>query len=597
MRSFVFRERGCSTLRIGTKMIVGYILLIIIPFLFFAIFVYAQLNEKLTTQYQLANQQNIEQLAVNLDASFLKIESLYSIYQNNSALIDYLRGNELNDRDLIYSYLKDISPALSFASLAEAQVDNLTVYPKTQRKMLTVSGFKPYEEGRKELTDAELSALSPKSGLWKRAETGGTLSLVFYHKIYNDLYSNDLGILAISVHSSLVEDFVQSLRSMHSGNTVLLTDANGQTIYRSIDNENNFKTLDDAARRVHAGEKEHVNARFIVNSAPIKQLGWTVIEINPRESLVHLIRVKQWWLLGGVGLLLLLSTLYYAILSSLTKRMLLLSRHMRRVGPDWLGHSYTGPVGKDEFGYLISNYNAMIARIDELVNRVQKVEILKKDAEFKMLQAQIQPHFLYNTLETMRMLARANDDSTVSEMAYSLGSLMRYSLSRKDNTTIGEEWEYLRQYLAIHKIRMPDLQIEWEKDEAATSIPCPRFILQPLVENSILHGFSKRRGGKLVSIRMAVQGEFVIIIVADNGTGVSDDRMRLLQQKLRDNNGYDEGGISETEGIGLSNVLQRVKAYFGPQSSLALESKLGEGTVCTLKLYLEERDHAKLDDH
>lgn len=280
-------------------MIVGYILLIIIPFLFFAIFVYAQLNEKLTTQYQLANQQNIEQLAVNLDASFLKIESLYSIYQNNSALIDYLRGNELNDRDLIYSYLKDISPALSFASLAEAQVDNLTVYPKTQRKMLTVSGFKPYEEGRKELTDAELSALSPKSGLWKRAETGGTLSLVFYHKIYNDLYSNDLGILAISVHSSLVEDFVQSLRSMHSGNTVLLTDANGQTIYRSIDNENNFKTLDDAARRVHAGEKEHVNARFIVNSAPIKQLGWTVIEINPRESLVHLIRVKQWWLLGG----------------------------------------------------------------------------------------------------------------------------------------------------------------------------------------------------------------------------------------------------------------------------------------------------------
>lgn len=170
---------------------------------------------------------------------------------------------------------------------------------------------------------------------------------------------------------------------------------------------------------------------------------------------------------------------------------------MRRVGPDWLGHSYTGPVGKDEFGYLISNYNAMIARIDELVNRVQKVEILKKDAEFKMLQAQIQPHFLYNTLETMRMLARANDDSTVSEMAYSLGSLMRYSLSRKDNTTIGEEWEYLRQYLAIHKIRMPDLQIEWEKDEAATSIPCPRFILQPLVENSILHGFSKRRGGSL----------------------------------------------------------------------------------------------------
>ena len=582
-------------MRIGTKMIVGYILLIIIPFLFFAMFIYVQMSDKLATQYQLANQQNIEQLAANLDASLLKIESLYSIYQNNSALIDYLRGDELNDRDLIYSYLREISPAFSFGSLAEPQVDSLIVYPRYQSKLLSVSEFRPYEEWRSVLTSGELNALSPKQGLWKIAANGKPPSLVYYHKIYNDQYTNDLGILAISVRSSIIEEFVQSLRGVHPGNTVLLTDGQGRLMYRGASSRSASRVPEEAVRQVLAGVREGVDGRFILNSAPLKQPGWKVVEINPRESLFHLVRVKQWWLVGGASLLFLLSALYYAILSSLTKRMVLLSRHMRRVGSDSLGHSYAGPVGNDEFGFLISNYNAMIARMDELVNRVQKVELLKKDAEFKMLQAQIQPHFLYNTLETMRMLARAHGDSIVSEMAYSLGNLLRYSLSKKDVATLGEEWEYVRQYLAIHQIRMPELQINWKKDESAASISCPRFILQPLVENSIMHGLSKRRGANRISVRMAVEGEGVAIEVADNGAGIADDRLALLRQTLRGSSSYDEG-LSDGGGIGLGNVVQRVKAYFGPSSSLTIESKLGEGTVCTLRLNLEERDHVELDD-
>ncbi|MBD3917201.1 sensor histidine kinase [Paenibacillus sp. PR3] len=582
-------------MRIGTKMFVGYILLIIVPFICFAYFVYSQLNAKLTTQYHLANQQNIEQLSANLDASLLKIESLYSIYQNNSALIDYLRGDAMNDRDLIYAYLKEISPAFSFGSLAEPQIDGLFVYPKYQRKLLTVSGIRPYEELQGELTNGELRTLSPKQGLWKKVKDADALSLVYYHQIYNDLYTNELGILAITVRSSIIDDFVQSIRHMHPGNAIVIIDNEGRVVFRNSD-ATTFGQLNEAALQEFTAVGDSSTSPFIVNSAPVKRLGWTVIELNPRESLFHLFRVKQWWLVAAVGLLILLSFLYYAIVSSLTKRVILLSRHMRKVGPESLGRSYAGPAGKDELGYLISNYNAMIARMDELVNRVQKVELLKKDAEFRMLQAQIQPHFLYNTLETMRMLARSHGDSIVSEMAYSLGNLMRYSLSKKDDASLGEEWEYLRQYLDIHQIRMPELHMEWMKDEAAAALSCPRYILQPLVENSILHGLSKRRGQKTIAVRMTLDGEFVTIVVADNGVGIPEERLAQLHQMLRGTHIAEESMHSDTGGIGLGNVIQRVKAYFGPQSSLTLESKLGVGTTCTLRLYREDREHAESVD-
>ena len=156
-------------MRISTKMIVGYVLLIVLPFLLFAVFIYMQLFDKLLTQYQLSNQQNIEQLAGNLDSTLGKIESLQSIYQNNAALIDYLRDEYTDDRDLIYFYLREISPAISFATLAEPSVQSLTIYPKSQKRLLTVTGFRPFHDIYNKLTRDEISGLRPSKGLWKKS--------------------------------------------------------------------------------------------------------------------------------------------------------------------------------------------------------------------------------------------------------------------------------------------------------------------------------------------------------------------------------------------------------------------------------------------
>ncbi|WP_235441369.1 sensor histidine kinase [Paenibacillus sp. IHB B 3415] len=260
---------------------------------------------------------------------------------------------------------------------------------------------------------------------------------------------------------------------------------------------------------------------------------------------------------------------------------------MRRVEPEFLNNPVKGKAGKDEIGFLITNYNEMISRMDELVNHVQKVEMLKKEADFKMLQAQIQPHFLYNTLETMRMLARSNKDYKVAEMALSLGNLFRYSLSKSEHTTLRDELDHVSTYIAIHQIRMSDLEVEFQVEEMLLSLPCPRFILQPLVENSMIHGLSRNRGSKRITLRIARKHGYVWIEVADNGSGISEQQIKSLQRLL-------EGSIikhesqHKTTGIGLSNVAERVKAYYGKESSLGIISTPGKETVCCLKLLLKE---------
>ncbi|QJD87114.1 sensor histidine kinase [Cohnella herbarum] len=181
-----------------------------------------------------------------------------------------------------------------------------------------------------------------------------------------------------------------------------------------------------------------------------------------------------------------------------------------------------GAEKKDEVGFLTGSFNRMIGRIDELVNSVQRSEIMRKEAEYLMLQAQIKPHFLYNTLETIRMLAHSNGDAPVSELTNNLARFVRYSLSRQNDTaTIADELEHIRSYLSVHQTRFGDrMKFEIEAEEGVGSQRCPRFILQPLVENSIEHGISKIRRIGLIRIRCyRAEDRYTVITISDSGPG------------------------------------------------------------------------------
>ncbi|MMZ60924.1 Sensor histidine kinase YpdA [compost metagenome] len=221
--------------------------------------------------------------------------------------------------------------------------------------------------------------------------------------------------------------------------------------------------------------------------------------------------------------------------------------------------------------------------MDELINNVHRAELRNKEAAYKVLQAQIKPHFLYNTLETIRMLAESNNDKEVADISYWFGKLMRYSLSSKeDQTVLAREIETVVFYLNIHKMRLQN-RLSYEIDIAvdAEQIACPRFILQPLIENSIIHGASATLRPVHIRLQASETADEIRIRVSDSGIGIPEDRLHRLRSRLTE--GSDAHSVQEMEGgVGLINVNERVKSFFGGASHLALDSEQGRGTCLTI---------------
>lgn len=587
-------------MRISVKMVIGYIILIVIPFFVFVILMYQQFYEKLSTQYELTNQQHLEQQGSNLDANLVKIEAMYSLFQNNSYLLDFLRGNFLDDKEFIYSYLKEIQPTLSFAALGEPLIEESRIYIFHESKLEELPEFSNYEELDPKLTEQELNSLSPTKGLWKYEFDlkNNSMNLKYYHKLYSETYNSELGLLVFDVKGKIIDDFILAIADVHVDSSIVMSDTqNHFYILKYNEKHEEYLNLDFTAfNQLHNEHDFWYRKHLVLNEISIPRLEMKIIEINDEHSLFQSIWNNSWWVIVTILLLIILTIFYYVLITSLTKRILLLARNMRKVGTDFIGNSFVGKQGKDEIGYLISNYNSMIKRIDELVNKVQKVELLKKEADIKMLQAQIQPHFLYNTLETMRMLARSNKDFQVADMAYSLGKLLRYSLTKTSDTTIGEEIDHVKDYIAIHQIRMRELHVDIQKNipDELLQIKCPRFILQPIVENSMLHGLSDLRGKKEICLEFFTDPEFMQIVISDNGKGMTEQQVSDLKYRLSEHINEHQG--SKNTGIGLSNVYERVMDYYGNQAKLKLESKQNVGTIITFIIPLGETNHAKAND-
>lgn len=238
-------------------------------------------------------------------------------------------------------------------------------------------------------------------------------------------------------------------------------------------------------------------------------------------------------------------------------------------------------TGRDEIGTLAQNYNLMQHRMVELAERERAAQTMQQTARFSALQAQIQPHFLYNTLETLRMMADEHDDMEVADMLFVLGKLMRSSISGKEQEIeLTREIENIKNYLLLNQLRYTNLRYEIVVDADVDGLKCPRFILQPLVENSVHHGISRSRGDGFLQVRIYEEGEDCLVDIRDNGVGIAPERLAEIQRSL----GQDAALSQEQGGIGIVNVHKRLKIYFGGRSGLEIMSRPGEGTLCRVRM-------------
>jgi two-component system sensor histidine kinase YesM len=235
----------------------------------------------------------------------------------------------------------------------------------------------------------------------------------------------------------------------------------------------------------------------------------------------------------------------------------------------------------DEITELGMSFNIMIGKIRELLDAKMKEQENLKKAELRALQAQINPHFLYNTLDTIIWMAEAQKTEQVVEIVSALSSFFRLSLSKgRDWITIGEEIERTRSYLTIQRMRYHDIMdFKIEVDEEVLDNTILKLILQPLVENALYHGIKNKRGRGTIVVRAKQKSENEVLLeVEDDGIGLTSDRLAELLADLND----DSGDIKLESGFAIGNVNKRIRLYYGRQYGLSIRSEYNTGTCATL---------------
>lgn len=245
------------------------------------------------------------------------------------------------------------------------------------------------------------------------------------------------------------------------------------------------------------------------------------------------------------------------------------------------------PAGKnDELDEISGSFNRMCEELTRHINQVFVSEIKANRAELVAFQAQINPHFLYNTLEAIRMRALTLGAADVGEMTYMLGSMFRYAVKPETVVTLEDEAEYCRQYLELHKVRFKDkIEYRIDIDESVNSARVFKLFLQPLVENAIVHGLKPVKAGSRVELRAFLDeaGTSVVIEVEDNGRGIEPGKLEAVRAKLAS-----ESETETSSSLGLRNVKERIRLTYGETYGLDIRSAPGAGTLVRVRIPYEK---------
>jgi two-component system sensor histidine kinase YesM len=251
--------------------------------------------------------------------------------------------------------------------------------------------------------------------------------------------------------------------------------------------------------------------------------------------------------------------------------------------------------GDYEIGRLIESYNDMVNNLRESIYRQYVLKSEQKKAELRILQSQINPHFLANTLYLIQSIARRDSNKIIPKVTQNLIGMFRYSIDGRTEVPIYEEIEQIKRYVEIQELRFPDrFSVSYDIDAGILDARMIKFILQPLVENAFYHGIERtsRPGQILVSIQESGDGD-IRILVRDNGMGIDEHTLREIRKELhmqRDKLDFRD----ESKWLGLKNVCFRIQDYYGERYGLEINSVLHKGT--TVRVLISKRS-AHIDDH
>jgi len=504
----------------------------------------------------------------------------YYLYLSNELHVLMLNGDQ--DPNLTQTVFQNINRLMVtrqfFKSLAIYGVNGKMV-EFGNLPAVSYDEFKRTEFYREDLANSGRGTWGIQSGT-KPVFLRNPSPRIIFSQPYTDLVDLELeGFIVIGIDEL---DLRRSYASESSGAETLvtndegeiLTDSRGKWVGRSIKDTPYFDSQRD--RAIEDMNWDASNPTWLITHRRSELTGWHIIVARPRSELIEQLNsIKSFTLLVTAGLFVLAIICTWYISTWFTKPITNLLVSMRKVQKGDFTQSIS-VQDADELSQLSHGYNTMVRRVGQLIDEVYQVQLNRKESELKLLQSQMNPHFLYNTLNTVSLFAIQHGDHQVARMIYALSTFFRMNLSGgKDVITLKEELQLVESYLFLQKIRFGDKIIyEVELDAAAAEFPIPKLLIQPLVENAIVHGIEPLGAEGFIGISAVMEEGRLLVQVRDNGSGMSAERLAQ---------------IDEQPGYAISNMKERVRLHYGADASIDIRSSLGAGTTVQLEIHSRGR--------
>lgn len=556
-------------------------------------------------------------LPILLVGSFGYLQARSAIYRTaadyNQKLVDIIKQNitlrleefvNLSDELILNTTVRDTLESYEDMNSTQKYWTVQNIYSEVRSKytrisdicdirIVTINNIPIYSTGflylnsEQDLINFQRIAQSDAPLLWYTTQYDEMPYVVLSRKITNLSTRNTLGYIIIHINADVLDELYSRFNLDNSAYIVLL-DSFGSTLPATGSlTEEQEETFSDILSLEKSGDIRRYKGSsedFIYYSA-MEELGLTLVTSIPYRVLTAPIQS----MFGAILLFLLICILLSVIVSryiwkSITGPLTKLVAYIRDTSELKFDTDFTDN-SKDELGFMAQSYNNIVKIMKKMVTQIEQEQEDKRKAEIRLLQAQINPHFLFNTLDSLRFTAMMSRADTVSEGLSSLSHILRNSII-DDNSyiTIPDEIQCIEDYIVIQKIRYGEfIELHKQIDPGTEDCLIMKFLLQPIVENSIIHGMQKNESLD-ITIRTQHRDNLVVITIADNGSGFD------MEEKIDKETNIIKS--SKMSGIGLENVKQRLELEFRTEQSFTIHSEKGVGTTVTITYPFRKKDSA-----
>lgn len=576
------RFRELNTLR--NQIFIGFLLVMLIIILVSGVFVYDRVSVLLKDNAERHIQQTAVQANGRLDALIGQIDSLMEQVANHPT-VQQLLLEELSGNEVSFNQRQSLLQIVSSYQAYMPSVGSLELYTADYRLLF------PIKDGSltARIGEPDISEANAQKGrlVWIGVDPDDDQSLLAVRQVsLMDRWFSRGGYLMARIQRSYFQ-LDDPLSGSDGGESVLLVNDEGQLLGSSeTPKADLLPLLQSGDQTVTYLDKEYVQVKLRSDKTQ-----WTLLVLTPVSYVTKGLSVLRTVLLvsGGIGTLLFL-IMSFLLSTMITRPIIHLIRAMRKSRLGVLTPN-SQKVSTLELRELNYTYNGMVANINDLIRVVYEKEILQSRTELKALQAQINPHFLFNTLEAFNWSLEEKGEEELAGLVVIMSRLFRYIMGSPDNkdewVTLSEEVEQIRRYLRIMEMRMGE-RLTWDirLDPHEAAVPVPKLLIQPIVENAINHGVESRVGSGSIEVQIGPSDRegWTLVKVSDNGPGMDEDTLAALRHAL-------EGGpsiSSKGSGVGLVNVQRRLKLYYMEEGlkseGLIIESRLAEGTVIMFEI-------------